>query len=75
MNLWGLILAKVEFETENELIDFETPKFSVLEVTNDPFFIGGNLVGKNFADVQEEFKKKSSESQSEIEIRNLEMED
>ena len=57
-DLWGLILAKAEFETESELIDFEPPKFSVLEVTTDPFFIGGNLVGKNFADVQEEFKRK-----------------
>lgn len=73
-DLWGLILAKAEFETEKELLDFETPKFSILEVTDDPFFIGGNLVGKNFTDVQEEFKK-ISESQNEIEIRNLEMED
>ena len=74
-DLWGLILAKVEFETEKELPDFQTPSFSVLEVTGDDFFIGGNLVGKKFADVQEQFKKKSSESQSEFEIRNLEFED
>jgi hypothetical protein len=73
-DLWGLILAKAEFETEKELIEFEPPKFSVLEVTNDEFFIGGNLVGKTFSDVQAEFKK-ISESQNEIEIRNLEMED
>ncbi len=73
-DLWGLILAKAEFETEKDLIDFEPPKFSVLEVTGEEFFTGGNLVGKNFADVQTEFKK-ISESQSEIENRILEMED
>jgi hypothetical protein len=73
-DLWGLILAKAEFETEKELIDFEPPKFSIMEVTDNSFFTGENLVGKNFADVQEEFKK-ISESQNELEIRNLEMED
>jgi len=74
-NLWGLILAKAEFETEKDLIDFEVPRIAVLEVTDDEFFIGANLVGKKFADVREEFKKKNSESQSEIEIRNLEMDE
>lgn len=73
-DLWGLILAKVEFETKKELIDFEIPKFSVLEVTDDSFFVGGNLIGKTFIEVQEEFKK-ISESQNEIEIRISEMED
>lgn len=73
-DLWGLILAKAEFETEKELIDFEVPKFSVLEVTGDPFFAGGNLFGKTFSKVQEEFKK-IAESQNEIEIRVSEMED
>jgi CYTH domain-containing protein len=73
-DLWGLILAKAEFETEKELLDFETPPFSVLEVTGDPFFTGGNLVGKTFADIQSEFKN-ISESQNEIEIRILERED
>lgn len=74
-DLWGLILAKVDFETEKDLLEFEPPKFSVLEVTDDEFFTGEKLLGKKFADVQEEFKKKNSESQSEIEIRNLEMDE
>lgn len=56
-DLWGLILAKVEFETEKDLLEFEPPKFSVLEVTDDKFFTGENLVGKKFADVQEEYEK------------------
>ncbi len=62
-DLWGLILAKVGFETEKDLLEFETPKFSVMEVTNDEFFVGGNLVGKKFADVQEEYRKAESRKQ------------
>lgn len=58
-DLWGLILAKVEFETEKELLDFEAPKIAVLEITNDEFFVGANLVGKKFADVQEQYRKRS----------------
>lgn len=58
-DLWGLILAKATFETERELADFETPDFSVLEVTENPFFFGENLVGKKFAEVQEEFGRQT----------------
>jgi CYTH domain-containing protein len=55
--IWGLILARVSFETFAEMQDFETPVFSALEVTQNRFFIGENLIGKTFADVQEEFGK------------------
>lgn len=51
-NLWGLNLARVCFESIEELGDFNFP-FAVLEVTNDEFFSGENLVEKKFADVQE----------------------
>jgi hypothetical protein len=36
---------------------FGKPAFAVLEVTNNEFFIGKNLIGKTFADVQTEFAK------------------
>lgn len=52
--LWGLTTAKVEFD---ELVDaqlYEPPPMMIFEVTNDPFFLGQNLVGKKFADVQEQ---------------------
>ena len=52
-SLWGLNLARVCFETIEELRDFRFP-FTVLEVTGDKFFDGENLVEKNFGDVQEE---------------------
>ncbi len=51
--LWGLNLAKVNFDTIEELRDFKLP-FAVLEVTQDKFFHGENLVEKNFGEVQEE---------------------
>lgn len=56
-DLWGLILARISFDTFAEMQDFETPVFSTLEVTQNDFFIGKNLIGKSFADVQKEFSK------------------
>jgi CYTH domain-containing protein len=58
--LWGLILAKVYFENPEEWYGYEPPSFVVLEATNNEFFIGANLIGKTFADVQEEFEKSKS---------------
>lgn len=50
--LWGVNMAKVEFENIDELRKFEPPPFVFSEVTNEPFFLGENLVAKKFADVQ-----------------------
>jgi len=55
--LWGLNLAKVYFENVEELREFTTPSFAILEVTADEFFVGANLVGKSFADVRAKFEK------------------
>ena len=55
--LWGLILAKVYFENETEKQDFENMPFAISEVTHNEFYIGENLIGKTFADVQTEFEK------------------
>jgi len=55
--LWGLNMARVEFETMDDLDRFEPPPFTVLEITNDPFFFGEVLVTKNFDDVQAEVAK------------------
>jgi len=40
----GLILAEMEFERQSELGEFALPLFALKEVTDDPFFTGGNLV-------------------------------
>jgi len=55
--LWGLNMARIEFESIDGLDRFEPPPFAVLEVTNDPFFLGENLVTKNFEDVRAELAK------------------
>lgn len=55
--LWGLNLAKANFETKEKLKNLEIPPFSIAEVTNNPFFTGENLVTKSFADVQNEFAR------------------
>ncbi len=55
--LWGLILAQVCFENANESKSFVPPSFVIAEVTESEFFIGKNLPGKTFADVQREFEK------------------
>jgi len=55
--LWGLNIARVEFETADELDRFEPPPFAVVEITNDPFFLGEVLVTKSFEDVRLEVSK------------------
>lgn len=51
-DLWGLNTALVEFETAADAEQFEPPPFAIFDITNDPFFIGKNLVGRSFDDVQ-----------------------
>jgi CYTH domain-containing protein len=41
--LAGLVLAEIEFTTDEAMAEFEPPDFCTVEVTNDPFFTGGHL--------------------------------
>jgi CYTH domain-containing protein len=59
--LWGLNMARVEFGSLDDLDRFEPPPFAALEVTNDPFFLGENLVTKNFDDVRSEVGRLSDQ--------------
>ncbi len=68
--LWGLNLALVIFETEEEMQHFEPPPFAILEVTNDAFFLGDKLVGKNFSGVQAEVQRLSSQHQVILEVQD-----
>jgi CYTH domain-containing protein len=52
-DLWGLNTAKVEFANAEEMDAFEPPAFAIFDVTNEPFFLGKNLVGRKFDDVRE----------------------
>ena len=58
--LWGLNLAKINFKSVEELEAFVIPSFALLEVTSNEFFVGANLIGKNFSDVQAEFEKEKA---------------
>jgi CYTH domain-containing protein len=42
--LLGLILCEVEAESSKRLAAVPAPPFAIREVTDDPFFTGGNLV-------------------------------
>jgi CYTH domain-containing protein len=55
--LWGLNIARVEFESEDELTKLEPPPFAILEITQDPFFLGEILVTKSFDEVRSEVAK------------------
>lgn len=52
--LWGLNMARVDFDSRDRMENLVPPPFAIFEVTNDPFFAGENLVDKSFIDVQTE---------------------
>jgi CYTH domain-containing protein len=52
-DLFGLVLAEVSFETDEELDNFPKPSFALIDVTNDPLFTGGRLCELTFSDVRE----------------------
>ena len=56
-DLFGLVLAEISFETEEELDSFSKPAFALAEVTNNEIFSGGKLSQLNFADVRKEIER------------------
>ena len=56
-DLFGLVLAEVSFETDEELVDFQKPPFALAEVTNDELFSGGRLCDLTFSDVRAEIAR------------------
>ena len=53
-DLFGLVLAEVSFETDEELDNYAKPPFALIDVTNDPLFSGGRLCEMTFSDVRKE---------------------
>jgi CYTH domain-containing protein len=51
-DLFGLVLAEVSFETDEDLDDFPKPQFALVDVTNEPLFSGGKLCELTFSDVR-----------------------
>ena len=52
-DLFGLVLAEVSFETDEELDNYRKPPFALAEVTNYPVFTGGRLCELTFSEVRE----------------------
>src|ERR671910_282748 len=51
-DLFGLVLAEVSFDTDEELDNFPKPPFALADVTNEPLFSGGRLCELTFSDVR-----------------------
>ncbi|MDQ5846037.1 MAG: hypothetical protein M3539_12175 [Acidobacteriota bacterium] len=62
-DLFGLVLAEVSFDTDEELDSFPRPPFAIADVTNIDLFTGGRLSQLRFEDIREEIlKQKTSPS-------------
>ena len=52
-DLFGLVMAEVGFETDEELDRFVKPAFALAEVTNDSVFAGESLCELTFSEVRQ----------------------
>jgi CYTH domain-containing protein len=53
-DLFGLVLAEVSFETDEELDQFPKPPFALADVTNEDLFTGGRLCELTFSEIRTE---------------------
>lgn len=51
-DLFGLVMAEVSFETDEELENFVKPPFALAEVTNEELFSGGKLCELTFSEIR-----------------------
>jgi CYTH domain-containing protein len=56
-DLFGLVLAEVSFDTDEELDQFAKPAFALAEVTDDAVFSGGKLCELTFAEVRQHIRE------------------
>jgi CYTH domain-containing protein len=56
-DLFGLVLAEVSFDSEDELNAFAMPPFALSDVTNNELFTGGRLSQLTFEDIRNEIMK------------------
>ena len=57
-DLFGLVLAEVSFETDEELDNFPKPPFALADVTNELLFTGGKLCELTFSEVRAEISER-----------------
>jgi len=53
-DLFGLVLAEVSFDTDEELDSFPKPPFALVDVTNNELFSGGRLSELTFTELRPE---------------------
>ena len=56
-DLFGLVLAEVSFDSDEEMDGFAKPPFAIAEVTNIELFSGGKLSELTFADIRKEIEQ------------------
>jgi CYTH domain-containing protein len=56
-DLFGLVLAEVSFDSDEELDSYPNPPFALADVTNDATFSGGVLSQLTFAEVREHIRE------------------
>ena len=56
-DLFGLVLAEVSFETDEELQSFRKPAWALADVTKVELFTGGRLSGLTFEDIRNEVER------------------
>lgn len=56
-DLFGLVLAEVSFETDEEMDGFRKPPFAIADVTNNEIFSGGKLSELTFEDIRKEVEQ------------------
>lgn len=56
-DLFGLVLAEVSFETDEELDNFSRPSFAIADVTGNELFTGGRLSELTIAGIREEIRR------------------
>jgi CYTH domain-containing protein len=56
-DLFGLVMAEVSFETDEELDNFPKPPFAIADVTNNEIFSGGKLSELMFEDIRTEISQ------------------
>jgi len=56
-DLFGLVLAEVSFDSDEELNNYPMPPFALADVTNNETFSGGKLSQLTFAEVRAEIDK------------------
>ena len=60
-DLFGLVLAEIGFETDEEMKLFPKPQFALADVTNNEVFSGGRLSELTFEDIREEVKRSAGQ--------------